>query len=75
MGKTKGGNPHPGRYIHVWAEEAGLDRANIKKSAGSWCFSSPEERQIDGGEGAIFGLGEGGCRGRVCNKGGIGENF
>ena len=49
MGKTKGGNPHPGRYIHVWAEEAGLDRANIKKGAGSWCFSSPEERQYWGG--------------------------
>lgn len=22
MGKAKGGNPHPGQYIHVWAEEA-----------------------------------------------------
>jgi hypothetical protein len=49
MGKAKGGNPHPGRYIHVWAEEAGFDRANIRKSTGSWCFSSPEERQYWGG--------------------------
>ncbi|KAF7166058.1 hypothetical protein CNMCM5623_009973 [Aspergillus felis] len=49
MGKAKGGNPHPGRYIHVWAEEAGFDRARIRKSTGSWCFSSPEERQYWGG--------------------------
>ncbi|KAF3389635.1 hypothetical protein F1880_003942 [Penicillium rolfsii] len=49
MGSAKGGNPHPGRYIHVWAEEAGFDPANIRKSTGSWCFSTPEERQYWGG--------------------------
>lgn len=49
MGKAKGGNPHPGRYIHVWAEEAGFDLANIRKSTGSWCFSTPEERKYWGG--------------------------
>ncbi|WVN89630.1 uncharacterized protein L203_104859 [Cryptococcus depauperatus CBS 7841] len=49
MGKAKGGNPHPGRHIHVWAEEAGFGRANIRKSTGSWCFSKPEERQYWGG--------------------------
>lgn len=49
MGKAKGGNPPPGRYIHVWAEEAGFDLANIRKSTGSWCFSTPEERQYWGG--------------------------
>ncbi|KAJ5120635.1 UbiE/COQ5 family methyltransferase [Penicillium bovifimosum] len=49
MGKAKGGNPHPGRYIHVWAEGAGFDLANIRKSTGSWCFSTPEERQYWGG--------------------------
>ncbi|KAL5362411.1 S-adenosyl-L-methionine-dependent methyltransferase [Aspergillus floccosus] len=47
--RAKGGNPHPGRYIHVWAEEAGFDRARIQKSAGSWCFSSPQEREYWGG--------------------------
>ncbi|GES59899.1 ubiE/COQ5 methyltransferase [Aspergillus terreus] len=49
VARAKGGNPHPGRYIHVWAEEAGFDRARIRKSAGSWCFSSPQEREYWGG--------------------------
>ncbi|KAF9886367.1 hypothetical protein FE257_011512 [Aspergillus nanangensis] len=49
MGKAKGGNPHPGRYIHVWAEQAGFARGSIRKSAGAWCFSSPEEREYWGG--------------------------
>ncbi|KAM0096619.1 hypothetical protein ACP6JE_008886 [Aspergillus fumigatus] len=49
MCKAKGSNPHPGRYIHVWAEEAGFQGTRIKKSAGAWCFSSPEERKYWGG--------------------------
>lgn len=49
MATAKGGNPHPGKYIHVWAEEAGFTRENIKTSAGSWCFSSDEEREYWGG--------------------------
>lgn len=47
--KAKGGNPHPGRFIHVWAEEAGFERARVVRGAGSWCFSSPEERLYWGG--------------------------
>ena len=46
---ARGGNPHPGKYIHVWAEKAGFSRTDIKKSAGSWCFSSDEEREYWGG--------------------------
>lgn len=49
MAVSKGGNPHPGRYIHVWAERAGFARADITRSAGSWCFSSDEERDYWGG--------------------------
>lgn len=49
MQRAKGGNPHPGRYIHVWAQKAGFERGRIQKSAGSWCFSSPEERAYWGG--------------------------
>ncbi|KAJ5152672.1 uncharacterized protein N7482_009150 [Penicillium canariense] len=49
MGAAKGGNPHPGRMIHVWAERAGFARADMRKSAGTWCFSSPEERAYWGG--------------------------
>ena len=49
MARPKGGNPHPGRFIHVWVKEAGFCRENIKKSAVSWCFSSLEERKYWGG--------------------------
>ncbi|KAE8389658.1 S-adenosyl-L-methionine-dependent methyltransferase [Aspergillus alliaceus] len=49
MAKAMGGNPHPGRSIHVWAEEAGFERSKVQKSTGSWCFSTPEERQYWGG--------------------------
>jgi ubiquinone/menaquinone biosynthesis C-methylase UbiE len=49
MRRAKGGNSNPGSYIHVWAEEAGFRKANITKSAGSWCFSSDEEREYWGG--------------------------
>jgi ubiquinone/menaquinone biosynthesis C-methylase UbiE len=49
MVKARGGNAHPGRYIHVWAEQAEFEKARIKKSAGAWCFSSPEEREYWGG--------------------------
>lgn len=49
MRRAKGGNSSPGRYIHVWAESAGFARTKIMKSAGSWCFSSDEEREYWGG--------------------------
>lgn len=49
MVKGKGSNPSPGRYIHVWAHEAGFDRAKIQKSAGTWLFSSRAEREYWGG--------------------------
>lgn len=45
VSKAKGGNPHPGSRIHVWAHEAGFERENIKRSAGTWCYSSKEERE------------------------------
>ncbi|GFF22546.1 uncharacterized methyltransferase C1B3.06c [Aspergillus udagawae] len=49
MSRAKGGNPHPGRFIHTWAKKGGFHRENIKTSAGSWCFSSPDERKYWGG--------------------------
>ncbi|PFH58287.1 hypothetical protein XA68_13913 [Ophiocordyceps unilateralis] len=49
VARAKGGNPHPGSRIHVWAEQAGFAKQTIDKSAGSWCFSSPEERAYWGG--------------------------
>ena len=49
MGKAKGGNPHPGNHIHSWAVQAGFERSRITCTAGSWCFSSPDEREYFGG--------------------------
>jgi ubiquinone/menaquinone biosynthesis C-methylase UbiE len=46
---ARGGNPNPGRLIHAWAAQAGFARADIRTSAGTWCFSSPEERKYWGG--------------------------
>ncbi|KAL4863847.1 hypothetical protein BDV12DRAFT_206156 [Aspergillus spectabilis] len=48
MAKAKGGNPHPGRYIHVWAKDAGFELGKIQRTAGTWCFSTPEEREYWG---------------------------
>ncbi|EIN04870.1 ubiE/COQ5 methyltransferase [Punctularia strigosozonata HHB-11173 SS5] len=45
IAKARGGNPDPGSYIHVWAKEAGFDRASIKCSVGTWCFSTQDERK------------------------------
>lgn len=47
--RDRGGNPCSGNRIHTWAAEGGFDRSQIKCSAGSWCFSSPEERAYWGG--------------------------
>jgi ubiquinone/menaquinone biosynthesis C-methylase UbiE len=49
MGRASGGNPHPGSQIHVWAMKAGFEEGAIKRSSGSWCFSSAEERRYWGG--------------------------
>lgn len=49
MARAKGGNPHPGGMMHVWAREAGFEYADLQRSTGSWCFSSPEERRYWGG--------------------------
>ncbi|KAJ6442625.1 ubiE/COQ5 methyltransferase [Purpureocillium lavendulum] len=49
MASAKGGNPHPGSRIHVWAEQAGFPRDRVARGAGSWCFSSDEEREYWGG--------------------------
>jgi ubiquinone/menaquinone biosynthesis C-methylase UbiE len=49
MQRARGGNPHPGRMIHIWAREAGFGNSDIKKSAGAWCFASDEERAYWGG--------------------------
>jgi len=59
VARARGGNPHPGREIHAWAEQAGFERARIQKSAGNWCFSTPEERRYWGGTMAARTTGSG----------------
>ncbi|RMJ24048.1 hypothetical protein PHISP_05069 [Aspergillus sp. HF37] len=49
MAREKGGNPHPGARIHEWASLAGFEMGRIQRSAGAWCFSTPEERRYWGG--------------------------
>jgi ubiquinone/menaquinone biosynthesis C-methylase UbiE len=74
VARAKGGNPHPGNIMHVWAREAGFNSEQVQRSAGAWCFSSPEEREYWGGgmarrmessgfvDQAISGEGEGSWR-------------
>jgi ubiquinone/menaquinone biosynthesis C-methylase UbiE len=45
VSKGNGGNPDPGSWIHVWAREAGFGSEDIRCSAGTWCFSTKEERE------------------------------
>ena len=47
--QKKGNHTQAGSRLHVWAKEAGFSLANMKKSTGPWCFSSPEERKYWGG--------------------------
>ena len=49
VAKSKGGNPHPGARIHVWAKEAGFEGERVECSTGSWCYSTKEERGFWGG--------------------------
>ncbi|KAJ5931060.1 hypothetical protein N7466_006553 [Penicillium verhagenii] len=49
MGRAKGGNPHPGSMIHVWAGRGGFELEDVQRSAGTWLFSTPAERNYWGG--------------------------
>jgi ubiquinone/menaquinone biosynthesis C-methylase UbiE len=45
VARANGGEPDAGRRLVSWALKAGFTRENIKASAGTWCFSTPEERE------------------------------
>lgn len=49
MRQAKSNSLNAGMQLHVWARKAGFPLANMKKSTGSWCFSSPDEREYWGG--------------------------
>lgn len=46
---ANGGNVDAGTRLVSWALEVGVERGRIRASAGSWCFSSREEREMWGG--------------------------
>ncbi|KAH7906193.1 S-adenosyl-L-methionine-dependent methyltransferase [Hygrophoropsis aurantiaca] len=47
--RKNGGQPEAGRRLVSWAQKAGFERERITASAGTWCFSTPEERAWWGG--------------------------
>ena len=49
VSRADGGHPEGGRRLLAWALEAGFGRADVAASAGTWCFSTPEERTYWGG--------------------------
>lgn len=42
VARANGGEPDAGRRLLAWAHAAGLD--DVTATAGSWCFSTPEDR-------------------------------
>ncbi|KII94035.1 hypothetical protein PLICRDRAFT_153313 [Plicaturopsis crispa FD-325 SS-3] len=44
VARSNGGEPNAGRQLHAWARKAGFDRASITTTAGTWCYSTPDER-------------------------------
>ncbi|GJE88048.1 UbiE family methyltransferase [Phanerochaete sordida] len=47
--RGNGGTPDAGRFLHVWAREAGFDPAQVTCSASTWTYHTPEERAWLGG--------------------------
>ena len=47
--EANGGNVNAGARLVRWAMEVGVNREQIKASAGSWCYSTREERELWGG--------------------------
>lgn len=43
--RARGSDPDPGSWIHVWAHEAGFEWESIARTAGTWCFSTIDERR------------------------------
>jgi ubiquinone/menaquinone biosynthesis C-methylase UbiE len=74
---SMGGNPHPGARLHVWAREAGFESEKITKTAGSWCYSTKEERESWGGSyverATGSGLADNAVKGGICTREELGE--
>ncbi|EGN94681.1 hypothetical protein SERLA73DRAFT_187733 [Serpula lacrymans var. lacrymans S7.3] len=44
VARSLGGEPNAGRMLLSWARQAGIDQACVKATAGTWCYSTSEER-------------------------------
>ena len=47
--EANGANVNAGAQLVSWALADGVRREQITASAGTWCYSTPEERQVWGG--------------------------
>lgn len=45
VARANGGEPNAGRRLVSWALGAGFARDKITTSAGTWCYSTPDERE------------------------------
>ncbi|KAM0749401.1 putative ubiE/COQ5 methyltransferase [Meredithblackwellia eburnea MCA 4105] len=43
VAKNNGGEPLAGRHLHAWARQVGFSPDKMKRTAGTWCYSTPEE--------------------------------
>jgi ubiquinone/menaquinone biosynthesis C-methylase UbiE len=48
VARAKGGNPRPGRRLHVWAKEAGFDSAKLISSTSNITHRTRQERELVG---------------------------
>ncbi|KAL3958378.1 hypothetical protein ACCO45_006540 [Purpureocillium lilacinum] len=77
MAAAKGGNPHPGSRIHVWAEQAGVPAR--PRHQGRRVVVLQQRRgarvlgRLDGGAGAVVWLCDDGAGGGLLDEGGAGR--
>ncbi|KAI9815229.1 MAG: hypothetical protein M1827_002709 [Pycnora praestabilis] len=43
VARSNGGEPNAGRQVHAWARKAGFDTADVKATAGTWCYHTTDE--------------------------------
>lgn len=43
VARSAGGEPDAGRHLHAWARKAGFEKSEVKATASTWCFNTPED--------------------------------
>lgn len=46
LARANGCEPYAGRRVHAWARQAGFEMSRITRTATTWCYSTPEEREF-----------------------------